>query len=386
MSRIFKIVVRECGILFRNPIYIFCMVVFPILVVFFFTSLMVEGSPTELPVGVVDQDNTATTRKLVRMLDAFENSNVVAHYATVSDARRAIQRNKIYAFIYFPEGTTRELMAQHQPKISFYYSNMSVAAGSLLFKDLKTISTLGSAAVGSAKLSMLGKRPDEIKTFLQPITLNLHPIGNPEISYNVYLSTTLIPACLMLFIFLISAYSIGTELKFGTGKQWIEMADGNVWIALSGKFLPHLLVFLSVFIGYYFYIYHVLGFPHMGGEASIFVLGILSILAAIGFGVFIFGIMPSLRMSMSICSLWAALSFSVMGATFPLEAMDPPIQALAFLFPMRHYFMIYQICVFNGFPLSYASIHIFALIAFTLLPILVGFRIRKAMMEYVYIP
>ena len=40
------------------------MVIFPILVIIFFTSLMNEGQPVEMPVGVVDQDNTTTSRKL----------------------------------------------------------------------------------------------------------------------------------------------------------------------------------------------------------------------------------------------------------------------------------------------------------------------------------
>ncbi len=359
---------------------------FPMLVVMFFTSLMSEGVPTELPVGVVDMDNTATTRKLIRKLDAFETSNVSAHYPTVKEARQAIQRGEIYAFIYFPKGTTSKLIAARQPKISFYYSNASVTSGSLLFRDLKTISTLGSAGVGAAKLSALGKTEREIKTFLQPITLDLHPINNPEISYNVYLTTSLVPACIMLFIFLISAYSIGTELKFGTSKEWMKMADGNVWVALLGKFIPQTVIFILVLGGYYWYIFCILGFPHVGGMMSIMLLALLSVMAAQGFGIFTFGLMPSLRMSMSVCSLWAALSFSLMGATFPLAAMDGAIQALAQLFPMRHYFMVYQICVFNGFPIAYAWTHIAALILFAALPIFVAYRIKKAMTEFEYMP
>ena len=38
------------------------MVVFPLLVMIFFTSLMDDGLPTEMPMGIVDADNTTTTR------------------------------------------------------------------------------------------------------------------------------------------------------------------------------------------------------------------------------------------------------------------------------------------------------------------------------------
>lgn len=362
------------------------MVIFPVVVTVFFTSLMNGGQPLEMPIGVVDLDNTSTTRALIRELDAFQTSKVAAHYTDIAEAREAIQKNKIYAFLYIPKGTTDGLLSARQPKISFYYSNVYYTAGALLYRDLKTVSTLGSAAVGKSTLSAKGLTTEQIRTFLQPIVIELHPIGNPWINYNVYLSTMLIPGCLMLFIFLITAYSIGTELKHGRSKQWLAMADHHISIALIGKLLPQTLVFLTITYLTYYYEYAVLGFPHGGSIGMLILLGLLSVLSAQGFGAFAFGLLPSLRMSMSICSLWAALSFSVVGTTFPLSAMDPSIVALAQLFPLRHYFMVYQICVFNGFPWTDAWFNIGALMLFACLPLLVLHRIKKAMLEYVYIP
>ena len=228
IQRILRIAAREIGILRRNHIYFFSMVVFPIMVTLFFTSLMNEGQPLEMPVGVVDLDNTSTSRALIRKLDAFQTSRVVGHYANINEARNAIQRNKIYAFLYIPKGTTSGLLSARQPKISFYYSMTSVTAGSLLYRDLKTIATLGSAGVGSATMTAKGFTEKQIKTFLQPIAIELHTINNPWINYNVFLSNMLIPGCLMLFIFLITAYSIGTELKFKGAKEWLGMADNNI--------------------------------------------------------------------------------------------------------------------------------------------------------------
>ena len=114
------------------------MVVFPLLALVFFTSLMDEGLPEEMPIGIVDLDNTTTSRGLIRRLDAFQSSRVVAHYPSVAEARRAIQENQIYAFLYIPKGTTDALLASRRPKISYYYNMASVMAGSLLMKDLKT--------------------------------------------------------------------------------------------------------------------------------------------------------------------------------------------------------------------------------------------------------
>lgn len=377
---------RELLILRQNHIYRFCMVLFPILVIFFFTSMLEEGLPTSLPVGVVDLDNTSMSRSLTRKLDGFQMSKVVAHYPSMTEARRAIQRNEIYGFLYIPKGTADKLVASRQPKISYYYSYTTLTAGSMLMKDLKTISTLGSAALGQATMRAKGLTDKQIQTLLQPITVDLHMIANPWSNYNAYLSTMMVPGLIMLFIFLISAYSIGTELKFATGKKWLEMADNNITVALLGKFLPQTIIWLAIVFGYEWYVFYHLGFPHLGSPWMLILLGLMQVLSAQGFGIFAFGLMPSLRMSMSICSLWAVLSISMAGSAFPVMGMDGALQSLSWLFPLRHYWMMYQTCVLNGFPLIESWFHFAALAAFMLLPWLVVKKIKNAMLTYVYIP
>ena len=386
LVNIWTIAKRECKILMKNRIYGFCMLIFPLLSLLFFTSLMEEGLPEDMPVGVVDLDNTSTSRSIVRRLDSFQNSQVVAHYASVAEARHAIQENEIYAFLYIPKGTTEELISSRRPKISYYYNLASIMSGALLMKDLKTISTLGSAAVGQATMRAKGYTPEQIQAFLQPVRIDLHQIGNPWTNYNVYLTTVFVPGVMMLFMFLISAYSLGMELKFARGKELLAKADNNIVVAIFGKFLPQIMVFLILIFFYEFYIYHVLHFPHVGNWWMILLLSLLQVFASVGFGIFAFGLMPSLRMSMSVCSLWAVLSFSLAGSAFPVMGMDTPIQALTWLFPLRHYYMLYQITVFNGYPLIDVWFHLVALVGFTLLPWFVVHKIKNAMLTYVYIP
>ena len=345
-----------------------------------------DGVPTGLPVGIVDQDNTSTSRALCRKLDGFQTSRIYAYYPNVSEARRAIQRNEIYGFLYIPKGTTEKLLASRQPKISYYYTYTTLAAGSMMMKDMKTVSTLGSAALGQATLRAKGATDRQIQTLLQPIVVDLHQIANPWSSYNIYLTTVMVPGIIILFILLISAYSLGTELKFATSKEWLAMADNRIIVALLGKFLPQTLIWLAIVYGYEYYVFFHLQFPHLGSPWMLVLLGLIQVLAAQGFGIFAFGLMPSLRMSMSISSLWAVLSISMAGSAFPIMGMDGALQSLSWLFPLRHYYMMYQICVFNGFPLIEAWFHFAALAAFMLLPWLVMKKIKNAMLTYVYIP
>lgn len=384
--RLDTIIIRECKILGLNPMYFLCMIILPIFVTVYFTSLLQEGQPQEMPVGIVDNDNTSTTRALIRRLDAMQTSHVVAHYATVSEARAAIQHNEIYAFMHFPEGTTAKLLSSRRPKIAFYYSNTSLTAGSLLYKDMKTVATLGSAAVGQATMRAKGLTNKQIATLLQPIAIDAHTVNNPCVNYNMYLSTMLVPACLMLFIMLMTTYSLGMELKKRNSKKLMDKAGGNIIVALVGKFLPQTLIHMTIMNLYMFYTFEILGFTHQGSVLWIMFLALIAVLSAEGFGIIIFGLMPSLRLSMSISCLWGMLSFSMVGAAFPIFAMDAPLQSLAWLFPMRHYWLIYSLNIFNGYPIADTWINVMFLCAFIFLPILFAPRIKRVMESYVYMP
>lgn len=119
----------------------------------------------------------------------------------------------------------------------------------------------------------------------------------------------------------------------GVAKEWLARADGNMVLAIIGKYLIHALVFLFVIFLYQWYIFNVLHFPHLGGVWSIVRLSLLQVAASLGFGIFAFGLMPSLRMSMSISSLWFVLGISMCGSAFPVMGMDTPLQGVSWLFP-----------------------------------------------------
>ena len=202
-NRIFRIARREVFRIATRPLYLFCMIIAPLFCYLFFTTLMWNGLPTDMPAGVVDLDNTATTRSIIRNLDAFQQTKIIAHYPSFADARKAMQQGKIYAFYYIPKGTTEKALASRQPKVSFYTNYSYLVAGSLLYKDQRTMSELAGGAIGRATLYAKGATEDQAMAFLQPIVIDSHVLNNPWLNYSVYLSNTIIPGILMLLIFVI---------------------------------------------------------------------------------------------------------------------------------------------------------------------------------------
>lgn len=386
MPTILKIARRELRRMASKPIYWFCMIAAPLFCFVFFTSLMAEGLPTDMPLGLVDNDNTTTSRSLARNLDAFEMTSIKEQYANVTEAREAVQRGDIYGFYYIPKGTTRKAKRQELPVVSFYTNYSYLVAGSLLYRDMRTMSELASGAASRTVLYAKGATERQAMAFLQPIVIDSHAINNPWLNYNVYLSNVILPGLLMLFIFMVTVFSIGTEVKYNTVHDWLIMARGSMFHALAGKLLPQTLIFFLIGIAFAIGLYGVLHFPCHCGLPTMLLVVFLGIIGAQGLGVFMFAMLPTLRMSLSFASLWGVISFSICGMSYPVMAMHPTLQGLSLLFPLRHYFLLYVNCALDGYPLMNAAPYVVGLLLFAMLPLLLLRRLKKMLLVVPYIP
>ena len=386
IGRILRIASRECGFFIKNPIYLFSMVLFPLLVIFFFTSIMGEGLPTEMPVGVVDLDDSSTSRSLVRKLDSFETSRVVGHYTDYEDARKAMQRNEIYAFLYIPENMSADLLAARQPKVSFYVQYAYLVPGSLLLRDMKTGAVLLSAAAMRQQLRARGLSEQMAMDFIQPIVVDTHPTHNPSLHYGIYLNNTIVPGILMLLIFLMTVYAIGNEIKYNTARDWLERSNHSVLLALTAKLLPYTLAYLLIGAIMDFTFYILLGYPCNCGLWPMLVAMFFAIVASQALGIFFIAAIPTLRMAMSFACLWGVLSFSVCGFTFPYHGLYSSFKALSYLFPLRHYYLIYVTQALDGFSMRYAWQSYLVLCCFMLLPLLLLIRLKRNLIHVAYMP
>lgn len=377
---------RECMRLVARPLYLFCMVIAPLFCYIFFTTLMDSGLPTNLPVAAVDMDNTSTSRNLIRNLDAFSQTGITAHYGSVAEARAAMQRGEIYGFYYIPSGLSSNAQGQRQPTISFYTNNAYLIAGSLLFRDMKMMSELASGAAARSVLYAKGATEEQAMSYLQPIVIETHALNNPWLNYSVYLCNTLVPGILMILIFMVTVYAIGVEIKDRTAREWLRTGNNSIYISLAGKLLPHTVVFFVMGIFYNAYLYGFLGFPCNSGILPMILATLLFVLASQACGVFMIGILPTLRLGLSFASLWGVVSFSISGFSFPVMAMHPTLQALSNLFPLRHYFLIYVDQALNGYSMAYSWVNYTALLLFIMLPFLVFNRLKVALVYYKYIP
>lgn len=385
LSSILEVMRREWGILRTRPIYFFGMILAPFLTAFLLLYMMAGGLPQDMPVAVVDEDGSATSRALVRSLDAFQSSRVSLRALSMQEALSAMRRGEVYAIYHIPRGLQAHAGSARQPKIHYYTNGSYLMAGSFTFRDMKMLSELASAKVGLQTGQARGRTEEQIMGAIQPIRVQLEVMSNPWLNYSAYLTTTILPGVLQLMIFLITSYSIGVEIKRRTTRSWLAAADGSMVRALLGKLLPHTLIFLLVGWSLQGLLYGWMGYPLQSSWWSMAGAMLALVLSAQSLGAFFVALIPVLRMSLSLGSLLGMLSFSISGMSIPVSTMSPAVQALSHIFPLRYYYQIGINQALVGAPWVEAMPLYLGLLAFLLLPLVTLPRLRHFLLHMDYI-
>lgn len=385
LSSILEVMRREWGILSTRPIYFFGMVLAPFLTAFLLLYMMAGGLPQDMPVAVVDEDGSATSRALVRSLDAFQSSRVSLRALSMPEALSAMRRGEVYAIYHIPRGLQAHAGSARQPKIHYYTNGSYLMAGSFTFRDMKMLSELASAKVGLQTGQARGRTEEQIMGAIQPIRVQLEVMSNPWLNYSAYLTTTILPGVLQLMIFLITSYSIGVEIKRRTARSWLAAAGGSMARALVGKLLPHTLIFLLVGWSLQGLLYGWMGYPLQSSWWSMAGAMLALVLSAQSLGAFFVALVPILRMSLSLGSLLGMLSFSISGMSIPVSTMSPAVQALSHIFPLRYYYQIGINQALVGAPWVEAMPLYLGLLAFLLLPLVTLPRLRHYLLHMDYI-
>ena len=377
---------REFCRLATKRIYWFILVFAPVFCFVFFADLLKEGLPMHLPVAVVDEDNTALSRQLYRSLDAIPQTEVVLRTADFTEARKAMQQGKIYGIFHIPVDFRREVSAGKEPMISFYTNDTYLLPASLAYKDMRLQAVLANGAVQQALMLAKGEGGAQLQARLMPVTVDINPLNNPWISYAIYLASVLMPAFVFMFAMFTAVYSIVQEIKDNTTEEWLKESNNSVAVALAGKLLPQTLIFLVVGLLYLSVLYGYMHFPLNSGFFPMFLSMVLLVLAAQGFALFVFGIIPCGRIALSVCALWGVLSFSVSGFTYPATSMPWLVHLVCALFPLRHYYLLYVDQALNGVAMIYSWQSYLALGMFAVLPLLILPKLNRDLKKNRYLP
>lgn len=375
---------REVKQMFARPLYMFASAGVMLLSTFFFLTLMKQGAAEKMPVAVVDLDQSSISRRLCHEMQATPSVDIRLTTNSYPEAREAMQQGHIYGIFVIPEGFYSDLVAFKRPNVDFYVTNAYTVGGNTAYKQMLTMVNLISGAFQREVLRKKGLPDDVIMHRIQPVAIEGHMIANPWGNYSIYLVSTILPGILGLICIILTIFAIGFELKMRTSHDWLRTAGGNYTVAMIGKLIPYTLVYIILGIGCHLILYRFAGFPVNGSHARLMFGLLLFIFAMEAMGIFLIGCLPTLRDAISIGALYSMLGFSLSGFTYPVMNMLPAVQALSYLEPLRHYYLIYVNEALMGAPVENSLVPAFSLCAFMVASLMVAPRLHRALVYQNY--
>ena len=375
--RIVAVARREQKIIRNRPLYLIGSVGVIAFCAIFFLTFLKDGLPHDIPIGLVDEDCSTTSRNFSRQLDATQLGEVRL-YQSFASAREDMMSGKISAVCVIPEGMNDDIQSMRQPKIVFYVNGLYFVSGALAWKDLLQMVNLTNGAVQREFLRAKGYPDSQIMGLIRPIDIDTHQIGNVTTNYNYYLTSILLPGILEMIVILVLIYSLGAELKFGTSRYLMRVSGDSIVTALAGKLIIWTLIFSIIGFCLILLMYHLMKFPISGSLFNMFIAIFLLVLSSEAIGIFIIEMLPVPRLALSIGALYSVLGFSLSGFTLPIEAMPPYIQGWAVAFPLRHYYLFYVQEVIFGAGFAGWWPEVVKLLLFLFIPLIGLGRLKKA--------
>ncbi len=381
MRILLSVFFRELRRMTSRRIYGAACLVLPLFSLVFMATVFGNGRLENLPVGVVDYDNTSASRNIIRKVAATPALSITRHYANESEARKDVQRKVIYGYLVVPSGFASKVGNNQSVTLCYYYHNALLGVGGELHSTFERL--LKQLSVQPIALEAIGLGEDNraVTSFLMPVTEEVLPVYNTERNYSIYLSQPFYFVFLQILLLLVTTFALGSETKWGTTKVWLQTAQGNIVVAVVGKLLPYTFIFIGMgLLGNLLF----LRWMQPGLSVSLWAMNglmVLFILATQALALFLYSVFPVLALVISAVSMVGSLGATLSGVTFPVVFMDTPVYAASFLFPIRHFVEAEQTFLYLHGSFADCWMSVVSLLLFLLPPLLLLPRLKSVLIR-----
>lgn len=375
---------RELRRMVSRRLYFGACIVLPLFCIFFMSTIFGNGQMENIPVGIVDQDQTALSREVIRQVEAVPTFRVTRHYVDAETARKATQAKEIYGYLVIPDQFEANVTGGRQATLSYYYHYALLSVGGEVRGAFETVLRTLSMSPIVAEAVAMGINQKQVTTFLVPIEAQNHPLFNPDLDYSVYLSNPFFFIFFQVIILLVTVYAVGSEIKFSTGDDWLQTAGMNMVTALFGKLMPYTVIFSLMSILGNYVMFGMMNIPFSCGFWPLNLTSVLFVIATQALAVFLFSLFPAISIIISIVSMVGSLGATLSGVTFPAAAMYAPVYYTSFLFPVRHFVEINQNLLYGDYGFAYTWWNFSALFCFILVALLILPHLKRAILSHKY--
>lgn len=333
---LFAVFRNELGRIFSLRPVVSVMVLAAAIYAVFYPQPYLNEALRKVPIAVVDQDRTQTSRELARLIDATPDVAVARVLPDVPTAQHEVFARSIYGIVLIPQHFERDLLHGRASPIALYADASYFLMFNRMNGAVSAVSRTLGANVEIARLIGLGIDPPVAAAATDPMPFVPVPLFNPQGGYATYI----LPAAFVLLLqqtLLIGVGLLGTLPGADVGPlRTGRRVDDRLFASLqvvAGKLLAYVAVEAVIATVYLIGLPYLYGIPRLGSVATILAFALPFALAVGALGLLV---AAALRNPLAVQLVFAAIGlpfFFLAGFAWPTEAMPLAVQWIAKLLP-----------------------------------------------------
>ncbi|MCX8730246.1 ABC transporter permease [Gilliamella sp. B2969] len=283
-----------------------------------------NGTITSLPVAIVDQDHTATSRSLIRSLNTSSKIETIIYEGSL-EAYDDINNRKLFAVFTIPRDFEKRILSGQEVTIPAYGDASSRLANGLIQVDIKGIYQQILTEFNSRIMRNNGFSDKQINVILSPINGQTEPLYNAGISF----AAITFPGLLVMLLqhsFLIASTRTNITLN--------SLPQGKPpKIAVIGSLCGLIPIWLFLSIVLFGLWPWVLGYRQLANIPEILIMTFPLLLAVLGLSKLLTECLRRAEMIYLTLAFLTTPVFYLSGTIWPLDAMPLWVQTVSRMLP-----------------------------------------------------
>lgn len=339
---------NEFRIFLQNSTLRMVFILGPIVYALLFGFVYKEGKLVNLPVIVVDKDNTPTSIQLIEMLQNNEGIKIVFFKNDNTDLKKEIIKQNASLLLIIPDRFEADILQKRYPEIVTYINTANLVTANFSTKSVQATLATFSAGIEVKSLQKKGIAASLAVSQYEPFKANYIRLYNETGNYFLFMWPALLAVILQQVILLAMAVSFATEFSKSNFATEFVLKNRTCVRMILVKVLP-VWFFCILHLCFFYLLHRLFHAPIPQGVFNYALISALFIAAASFLGVFVSVLLHNALKATQVLMLISTPAFIIGGFTWPSSAMPLAIQYLASIIPLTPFLQAFKILlVQNG--------------------------------------
>ncbi|EID76928.1 ABC transporter permease [Imtechella halotolerans] len=360
MKTFLTLLKREFNLFWNNKVLRILFIGAPILYGILIGYVYEKGKATDLPIIVVDLDQTDMSYKAIQMLQENEVVDVISVLSDIHAANEETINYEAASTIVIPKNFEKDILLKKYPEILVYVNTANMLTANFSSSAIQlSLGTL-KAGISIESLKKQGMPEAVALTQYEPFKMSFIRKHNRSTNYLYFLWPGVLATILQQVLLLGLALSFASEFEKGSFSQLIEKTNSTAKLLLV-KIIPYLIMSLGIW-GLYLLFSVWFRVPLSESIWALTAVAFIFVLSVSFMGILVSILIPNQLKATEILMVVATPSFIISGFTWPLSQMPVWIQFIANGIPLTHFLKIFRVLVVEQGTLTQTSDSLYAMI------------------------